>query len=160
MAYESSEVDEGMRGTRVEVGPGCDNIRRVSEYMYDGVCSEMLVKGIVLTKVEQDSLLIQQWDWIWMEEQEGYYLVGRILSSKTHRTEFIRSTLASVMNPKKEMTIKDIGKGRLLFKFHHPLDRTRVLDGQPWSFERNLIVLSPTRADDNPNVRPDDRKTN
>ncbi|KAL0313074.1 UNVERIFIED_CONTAM: hypothetical protein Sradi_5706700 [Sesamum radiatum] len=112
--------------------------------------AEMLGKGLVLTEAEQDGLLFQDREWLGTEEHEGYYLVGRILSSKAHRIEFIRSTLTSIMNPKKGMPVKDIGLGRLLFKFNHPLDRVGVLEGQPWTFERNLIVLGSVGADDNP----------
>ncbi|KAL0345439.1 UNVERIFIED_CONTAM: hypothetical protein Sradi_4375200 [Sesamum radiatum] len=112
--------------------------------------AEMLGKSLVLTEAEQDSLIIQGGEGSRVEEQEGYYVVGRLLSAKSYRTEFIRSTLLSVMNPEKGMTIRDIGNGRLLFKFQHPLDCSRMVEGQPWTFERYLIVLRRVEADKNP----------
>ncbi|KAK4397094.1 hypothetical protein Sango_1546000 [Sesamum angolense] len=39
---------------------------------------------------------------------------------------------------------------RFLLKFNHIIDRNRVLDGCPWSFEKNLLVLSPIGTNENP----------
>lgn len=46
----------------------------------------------------------------------------------------------------KGVTIHDIGGQRFLFHFFHSGDLKRVLDGGPWSFENNLLVLSPVQS--------------
>ncbi|KAL0434846.1 UNVERIFIED_CONTAM: hypothetical protein Sradi_0192500 [Sesamum radiatum] len=101
---------------------------------------------------EQDKLIIQQEDWIGTEEQGGYYLVGKILLTKAYRIEAIRSTLMAIMNPKRGMVIREIEDKRLLFKFNHLLDQNRVLEGRPWTFERNLIVLNLVELEENPRM--------
>ncbi|KAL0403746.1 UNVERIFIED_CONTAM: hypothetical protein Sradi_2015400 [Sesamum radiatum] len=111
---------------------------------------EKLGKSLALIETEQEDLVIQQGDWAGTTEHGGYLLVGRILASKTYRVEVIRSTLTAVMNLKRGMDIREIEDNLLLFRFNHPLDRARVLEGRPWTFERNLIVLGMVGADDNP----------
>ncbi|KAL0451923.1 UNVERIFIED_CONTAM: hypothetical protein Slati_1170400 [Sesamum latifolium] len=111
---------------------------------------EKLGKSLALIETEQEDLVIQQGDWAGTIEHGGYLLVGRILASKAYRVEVIRSTLTAVMNPKRGMDIREIEDNLLLFRFNHPLNRARVLEGRPWTFERNLIVLGMVGADDNP----------
>ncbi|KAK4441780.1 hypothetical protein Salat_0512900 [Sesamum alatum] len=40
-----------------------------------------------------------------------------------------------------DLDISLIKDGRFLFKFNHILDRRRVMEEGPWSFEKNLLVL-------------------
>ncbi|KAL0374374.1 UNVERIFIED_CONTAM: Retrovirus-related Pol polyprotein from transposon RE2 [Sesamum radiatum] len=116
------------------------------------VAVEKLGKALVLTEDEEDSLVWLQGDWSGTLESDGFYLVGGLLSTRLYRLEFIRSTLLAVMNPKKDMIIHDIGDNPLLFRLNHLFDRTRVLEGKPWTFEQNLLLLEAVNANDNPKI--------
>lgn len=48
------------------------------------------------------------------------------------------------------MEVRKIIEDRPLFQFNHSLDKKRVLASGPWSFEKNLIVLSPIKIGDDP----------
>ncbi|KAL0296119.1 UNVERIFIED_CONTAM: hypothetical protein Sradi_6664000 [Sesamum radiatum] len=53
-------------------------------------------------------------------------------------------------NPVRGMDLKLLNGNRFLLKFNHIIDRNRVLEGCPWSFEKNLLVLSSIGANENP----------
>ncbi|KAK4434913.1 hypothetical protein Salat_0654200 [Sesamum alatum] len=69
-------------------------------------------------------------------------LVGRLLSSKIPRFEAFSSSVQGMINPVKGMELRQIGGGRFLLRFNHIIDRNRALEGCPWSFEKNIIILS------------------
>ncbi|KAL0458691.1 UNVERIFIED_CONTAM: hypothetical protein Slati_0496300 [Sesamum latifolium] len=49
------------------------------------------------------------------------------------------------------MELKILEGNRFLLKFNHIIDRNRVLDGCPWSFEKHLLVLNAIGTNENPN---------
>ncbi|CAN0905789.1 hypothetical protein LINGRAHAP2_LOCUS23867 [Linum grandiflorum] len=53
----------------------------------------------------------------------------------------MRTQLANLWKPKEGITIEDKGDGLILFRFYHPRDLRLVVEGGPWSFDQNLLVL-------------------
>ncbi|CAH9109782.1 unnamed protein product [Cuscuta europaea] len=58
--------------------------------------------------------------------------------------------LASLWRPGKGLSVKEVGEKRYLFTFYHRLDMNRVLEGGPWQFERDLLLLKEVKPDDIP----------
>ncbi|KAL0432446.1 UNVERIFIED_CONTAM: hypothetical protein Slati_2578900 [Sesamum latifolium] len=89
---------------------------------------------------------------LWHSEPltRGFFIVGRLVSSKSFHPEALHTTLRSVFNPVRGMDFKLIEGERFLLKFFHILDRNRVLERCPWAYEKNLLVLSPVEAIDDP----------
>ncbi|KAL0303779.1 UNVERIFIED_CONTAM: hypothetical protein Sradi_6246000 [Sesamum radiatum] len=56
--------------------------------------------------------------------------------------EAFRTLLGGMLNPIKGMAIKQLDAGRFLLRFNHTLDWGRELEGCPWSFENNHIILN------------------
>ncbi|KAL0463000.1 UNVERIFIED_CONTAM: hypothetical protein Slati_0187600 [Sesamum latifolium] len=54
-----------------------------------------------------------------------------------------------MISPVKGMDIKQIPPDHFLFRFNHVLDRNRALEGCPWSFEKNVLVLSGINENEN-----------
>ncbi|XP_021741925.1 uncharacterized protein LOC110708126 [Chenopodium quinoa] len=54
--------------------------------------------------------------------------------------------------PKHGVDISNIGKNRFLFQFYHWRDKQRVLDEQPWHFDRHALILGETTD----SVKPSD----
>ncbi|KAK4425041.1 hypothetical protein Salat_1697700 [Sesamum alatum] len=48
------------------------------------------------------------------------------------------------------MDLRQIGGGRFFLCFNHIVDRNQALEGCPWSFEKNIIILSGVRENKNP----------
>ncbi|KAL0314934.1 UNVERIFIED_CONTAM: hypothetical protein Sangu_2337800 [Sesamum angustifolium] len=83
-------------------------------------------------------------------DDTGHYLVGRLLTTKTVRFESLRDLLQSVINPIKGMELKAIENNRFLFRFNHSVDKNRALEGCPWSFEKNVLILNEVGDNENP----------
>jgi 14-3-3 protein epsilon len=49
--------------------------------------------------------------------------------------------MADLWKPVKGVTIKETKAGKFLFHFAHPLDMEAVLNGGPWSFDNNTLIL-------------------
>ncbi|CAN0886623.1 hypothetical protein LINGRAHAP2_LOCUS15413 [Linum grandiflorum] len=61
----------------------------------------------------------------------------------------MRTHMENLWRPREGVTIADKGEGLILFRFYHPLDKDFVLEGGPWTFDRNLLALrSLTLGDD------------
>ncbi|CAH9067016.1 unnamed protein product [Cuscuta europaea] len=58
--------------------------------------------------------------------------------------------MTSLWRPGKGISIKEVGEKRYVFSFYHRVDMNRVLDGGPWQFERNLLLLKEVKLDDIP----------
>ncbi|CAH9143174.1 unnamed protein product [Cuscuta epithymum] len=58
--------------------------------------------------------------------------------------------MASLWRPGKGVIIKEVSDKRYLFTFYDPVDMKRGLDGGPWQFERNLLILKEIKPNDIP----------
>ncbi|KAK4433394.1 hypothetical protein Salat_1101700 [Sesamum alatum] len=71
-------------------------------------------------------------------------------SPRQIHTEALKSTLASSFNPVKGMDFRMIDGNRFLHKFHHTIDRDRVVEGAPLALNKNLLVLHLVGENENP----------
>lgn len=65
--------------------------------------------------------------------------------------EAIAQTFKLLWLTRKGFEVRDMGNHRVLFEFKDPLDVDRVLKGEPWSFDKNLVALG--RASKHMDVR-------
>lgn len=79
-------------------------------------------------------------------------MVGKFLTEKTIKLEFMRTVLAKVWKPGKGVHIMELGdhEGRFLFQFGHEADIKRVMDGGPWSFDNNVLLWSRVKPREEP----------
>ncbi|KAL0412147.1 UNVERIFIED_CONTAM: hypothetical protein Slati_3804400 [Sesamum latifolium] len=97
-----------------------------------------------------DELVIP--DRLWKSESTEYQLclVGRLLARRAVNFEGMCASLRIFILPVKGMGIKQLPVDRLLIRFNHVIDRNRTLEGCPWSFEKNVLVLSGIGENENP----------
>ncbi|KAL0396708.1 UNVERIFIED_CONTAM: putative mitochondrial protein [Sesamum calycinum] len=109
-----------------------------------------LKSALSLTESEDAGVVIASS--LWYSDSDSYelYLVGRVLSSRAVHADALKSTLLLAFNPVRGMDLKPLEGNRFLLKFDHIVDRNRVLDGCPWSFEKNLLVLNSIALNENP----------
>ncbi|KAK2423100.1 zinc knuckle (CCHC-type) family protein [Trifolium repens] len=81
-------------------------------------------------------------------EEEGdeqmdlrWCLVGRFLCDKTIHFTSMKVRMAELWKPVRGVTIKEAKPGTFLFHFNHPLDMEAVLNGGPWTFDNNMLIL-------------------
>ncbi|XP_019192094.1 PREDICTED: uncharacterized protein LOC109186530 [Ipomoea nil] len=80
-------------------------------------------------EVEQPAAAVQTWR-----------LVGRFLTTKLVKAEFMSQVMASVWQPVKGVQVSELQPGLFLFVFFHETDIQLVLEGRPWSFENHTLV--------------------
>ena len=60
---------------------------------------------------------------------------------KSIKFNFMYITTSSIWHPMCEVTVKDLGDQRYLFRSYPELDIARIMNSVPWSYENNLLVL-------------------
>ncbi|PNX68858.1 cysteine desulfurase mitochondrial-like, partial [Trifolium pratense] len=68
-------------------------------------------------------------------------LVGRFLGDRAIHIQSMKVRMADLWRPMGGVTIKEVGAGRFLFHFAHPLAMEEVINGGPWSFDNNMLIL-------------------
>ncbi|KAL0402427.1 UNVERIFIED_CONTAM: hypothetical protein Slati_4272600 [Sesamum latifolium] len=116
--------------------------------------SELGRLGASLTVTEDEEMGGVVPSGLWHSEPvtRGFFIVGRLVSSKSFHPEALHSTLKVAFNPVRGMDFKMIDDERFLLKFFHIIDRDRVLERCPWAYDKNLLVLAPVDADDDPKL--------
>ncbi|XP_031108627.1 uncharacterized protein LOC116013111 [Ipomoea triloba] len=79
-----------------------------------------------------------------------FILAGKLLTEKPTRFNYLKDTMASIWRPKKGMMAKEVSSNMFLFYFVHELDIKKILEGGPWSYDQNLLLLKQIE----PNVPP------
>ena len=75
------------------------------------------------------------------EEVEVHRLAGKFFTKHTLNADVVARTFKSLWKPAGELKIRDIGESILLFEFEDVLDLKRVLEYEPWSFDKSLVVF-------------------
>ncbi|KAL0319751.1 UNVERIFIED_CONTAM: hypothetical protein Sradi_5236600 [Sesamum radiatum] len=101
---------------------------------------------------EEDGVTLPSGLWKSNKESLDLYLVGRVLTAKPYRFEALTSSLQSMMLPVKGIDTKQLPEGHFLIRFKHIIDKQMAIDGSPWNFEKNLIILRSIGETDNPTL--------
>ncbi|KAL0409375.1 UNVERIFIED_CONTAM: hypothetical protein Sradi_1871900 [Sesamum radiatum] len=108
-----------------------------------------LGKSLRLTEKEGAGVVIPEGVWS-IDSDHHLFLVGRLLSQKQPKFEALVSSINSMLNPVRGLEMRNLSEGRFLIQLHHILDRDRALEGCPWSFEKNTLILSSIGVNENP----------
>lgn len=68
-------------------------------------------------------------------------LMGRFLTEKMINFQEMKQTLAALWSPVKGVWLKEVTSNLYSFKFHCEEDVARVKRGEPWTFNRQLLLL-------------------
>lgn len=77
-------------------------------------------------------------------------LMGKLLTDKPIKFQFLKDTMAATWRPGKGVCIKELGYNLFIFQFFHEVDVERILDDGPWSFERNMLLLHILKDNESP----------
>lgn len=70
-----------------------------------------------------------------------YQLATKHFTKTVVNAEAIACTFKSLWKPSGELKIRDIGGSLLLFEFEDAVDLERVLEFEPWSYDKSLVVF-------------------
>ena len=77
-------------------------------------------------------------------------LVGRLWTTRRFNSTALMNTMTKIWSPRKGMEAKEIETNLFLFQFFHWKDLDRVLEGEPWLFDKNVVVLKRATSDSRP----------
>ena len=75
------------------------------------------------------------------EIEETNFLAACFFTSRVLNMEAIACTFKLLWHTRKGFEVRDMGNHRVLFEFKDSGDVDRVLKGEPWSFDKNLVAL-------------------
>ena len=74
-------------------------------------------------------------------------MVGKLLTNRPFNKDAMLGTLKVVWRISKEAVVTVLDSNLFLFKFATIKDKQRVMDGSPWTFNKNLIVFKDYNGD-------------
>ncbi|WJX56046.1 hypothetical protein P8452_41743 [Trifolium repens] len=106
-----------------------------------------------MSSVNLEDLSLQDEEGFVFDVEEGeeevvdfrWCLVGRFLGDRSIHVNSMKVTMADVWRPVKGVKIKEATPGLFLFQFAHALDMEAVLQGGPWSFNNQMLILERVR---------------
>ena len=72
---------------------------------------------------------------------EEFSLVARFLTSRALSIDAVARTFTPIWKTRNGFQIRNLGDHKLLFVFDNESDAKRVLQNEPWSFDKHLIVF-------------------
>ena len=83
------------------------------------------------------------------EVQSG--ILGKVLTKRPIRKTSFRGAIARLWKVEGGFTMRELENDVFLFLFNDEKERRRILDMEPWVFDKHLIVLKEVNGDDVPN---------
>ncbi|KAH1091594.1 hypothetical protein J1N35_018851 [Gossypium stocksii] len=85
-----------------------------------------------------------------LEQSSSFCLVDCFVTATIINFQLMRTVMANLWHPLGGVTITDIGEKIILFHFYYEVDRDRVVNGSPWTFNNHLLILSMLKVEDSP----------
>ena len=81
------------------------------------------------------------------EEIEQFYLAARFMTSRVLNIESVVRTFKPLWRAAHGFTARDMGNNMLVFAFENVSDLERVLQSEPWSYDKHLVSFQRVEAD-------------
>ncbi|XP_019166538.1 PREDICTED: uncharacterized protein LOC109162273 [Ipomoea nil] len=111
-----------------------------------------LCANLTLADVEDEDQSIQI-PGIQITDQIGeasYYAVGRVVTNRPVKFSFFQDTMAAVWQPAMGLTMRQLQPQRFLIRFYHETDLNRIIEGGPWAYEQNLLIMQKLQPGEDP----------
>ena len=83
----------------------------------------------------------QKVDLVSTTTQPKSFLAAKFLTRRAFNVESMGRTLKSLWRTDRGFTIRDMNNNKLVFVFEDEADRERVMLGEPWAYDKYLIIL-------------------
>ncbi|KAJ4832302.1 hypothetical protein Tsubulata_008643 [Turnera subulata] len=77
-------------------------------------------------------------------------LIGKLWSEKNFNCKTLMQTMSSLWLAKKGLQVSELEKNLFMFKFMDERDKTKILLGEPWHFDRYVLVLQAIEGNKQP----------
>lgn len=92
---------------------------------------------------EEEALIINTGNTGFSEKRRKDCLVGRVWTGRAVNAFGLMDTMKKVWNLRRGMTCREIETNLFSFQFNNQKDAERVLNGTPWHFNKDSLVLKP-----------------
>ena len=79
-------------------------------------------------------------------EPDSFTLAAKFLTKRVVNVESVACTFRPLWRLEKDVQIKDMGDNILLFNFEDECDLGRVLEHEPWTYDKRLVVFEKVTA--------------
>ena len=76
------------------------------------------------------------------EKAENFSIAAKFLTRRAINMEIIAKTFTPLWRARNGFKIQSFGDHKILFTFNNKEDVDRILEGEPWSFDKHLVVMS------------------
>ena len=84
------------------------------------------------------------------EDKTALLLIGKVWTCRILNSPALMDTLKKIWQPKYGVETRKIEENMYSFQFFHWRDKRRVLEGQPWHFDKHAICFSEIQDDGKP----------
>jgi len=102
---------------------------------------EKLGEGMRLSEGEKARIVITEDETADLRVRSGRCLIGRIMSDRRIQKEAFKAFMARLWKTTGKVSFKELEDNYWLLEFSSEADKKRVLEGCPWLFDRNILVL-------------------
>ena len=76
------------------------------------------------------------------EKVENFSIAAKFLTRRAINMEIIAKTFTPLWRARNGFKIQSFGDHKILFTFNNKEDVDRILEGELWSFDKHLVVMS------------------
>lgn len=107
-------------------------------------------KNLKINDAKAEVFEISELDDGFDEDQISLVLVGRLVTERSFNVEAFKRTMIQAWSVTKRLVIRMIGPNLFVFQFFHWRDKEKVLEGRPWCFENQLLLLNKITGEEQP----------
>jgi hypothetical protein len=109
-----------------------------------GMAEELakLYGKISLTETEKIGIQVDEGDVAEAREVVGKCLVGKLWTEKKVNRKAFKNVMTSVWRLEGRIKYKDLRDNIWLFEFTDEAEKRRILEGRPWTYDRQMLVLN------------------
>lgn len=82
----------------------------------------------------------------------SWILIGKLWTNRPYNTFALMETMKKLWNPTRGMTCRELGQNMIAFQFRSKRDMERVLDMEPWHFNKHVLALKSIKEDIQPSM--------
>ncbi|XP_042972822.1 uncharacterized protein LOC122304628 [Carya illinoinensis] len=100
-----------------------------------------LYEGLKLTDEEKQEIEVSSEELSLSASKSKLCLMICLISDKETNRGALMNTLPKIWNAEGRVAFKEVGRNMFLVEFNTKTDKTRVMNGRPWSFDKCLLCI-------------------
>lgn len=91
------------------------------------------------------------------DDTVGLCLLGKLWTARPYNMYALIETMKKLWSPSKGLVCRELGSNLISFQFNAKRDMERILDMEPWHFNKHILVLTPLASDIQPSLMKFDK---